>query len=205
MKSPNSTITVAIKDIKQGKMVIIKDSHDREDEGDLFIPAQYATANAINFMMLYARGLICAPLTKERAKSLQLPLMISEVKNKENTKCNFTVSIDAKDGIRSGISASDRAQTLQVLTNPKSKENSLVRPGHIFPLIAKSGRLLERQGHTEAAVELCVLAQADPVGVICEIVGDDGEMLRGEALESYAKKHQLKIITIEQIIDFIRK
>ncbi|MBU0505732.1 3,4-dihydroxy-2-butanone-4-phosphate synthase [bacterium] len=185
-------------------MIIIKDNHDREDEGDLFLPAQYATIATINFMITYARGLICVPLTKKKAELLKLPLMISESANQEYTRCNFAVSIDARNGIRSGISASDRAQTIRVLADPKSQASDLVRPGHIFPLIAKAGGLIERAGHTEAAIELCTLANTKLVGVICEIVGDEGEMLRGGALENYAKKHQLKIITIEQIINYIQ-
>lgn len=194
------TVQEAIKEIQHKQMLIIQDHGDREDEGDLFIPAEYATPETINFMITYGKGLVCVPITQKRAAQLDLPLMIPEQENREYTKCNFTVSVDAREGIVSGISAFDRARTIQILSNPKSLAHDLVRPGHIFPLIAKERLLTERRGHTEASIELSILAKLNPSGVICEIIGDDGQILRGEGLQQFALKHKLKILTIETLV-----
>lgn len=194
------TVEVAIEEIIKKKILMIQDHLNREDEGDLFIPAEYATTEVINFMITYGKGLVCVPITKKRARQLNLELMVPELQNKEYTKCNFTVSVDAKSDIRSGISAFDRTKTIQVLANPYSEPEELVKPGHIFPLIAKEGLLDERKGHTEAAIELSLLSGVDPSGVICEIIGDDGEMLRGRKLHEFARKHNIKIITIEELV-----
>lgn len=194
------TVEEAIEEIQQKRILIIQDHDNREDEGDLFIPAKYATSEIINFMITYGKGLVCVPITQEKAQQFNLPLMISEQENQEYTKCNFTVSVDAKDGIGSGISAFDRARTIQILSNPASQADDLVRPGHVFPLIVKEGLLAERKGHTEAAIELSILANLDPSGVICEIIGNDGQMLRGEGLKQFALKHNLKILTIETLV-----
>lgn len=194
------TVQEAIEEIQHKRMLIIQDHGDREDEGDLFIPAEYATPEIINFMITYGKGLVCVPITQKRAAQLDLPLMIPEQENQEYTKCNFTVSVDAREGIGSGISAFDRARTIQILSNPESLADDLVRPGHIFPLIAKERLLTERRGHTEASIELSILAKLNPSGVICEIIGDDGQISRGEGLQQFALKHKLKILTIETLL-----
>ena len=186
--------------MKLGKLLIVTDAITRENEGDLFIPAQDITPQYVNFMITHGKGLLCVALTEKRAQALRLPLMVAPHKNQEYTKCNFTVSVDAKHGIGSGISAGNRAKTIQLLSSAQTVFDDFVRPGHVFPLIAKKGGLAERQGHTEAAVELCRLSLKELVGVICEIVGDDGEMLRGKNLEHFAQKHRLNIISIEKIM-----
>jgi len=197
------TVKEALEEIGHKRMLIIQDHGDREDEGDLFIPAEYVAPDTINFMITHGKGLVCMPITSKRAQQLHLPLMVSEKENEEYTKCNFTVSVDAKDGIGSGISAFDRATTIQVLSNPRSHTHDFVRPGHIFPLIAKRGLLDQRKGHTEAAVHLSIQAGLDPSGVICEIIGDHGHMVRGKKLEEYALKYDIKIITIETLLKTI--
>ena len=197
------SVSDAIKEIKQGKLLIVTDATTRENEGDLFIPAQDITPQHANFMITHGKGLMCVALTEKRAQALQLPLMVAPNKNQEYTKCNFTVSVDAKHNIGSGVSAGDRSKTIQLLSSAQTVSDDLVRPGHVFPLIAKKGGLVERQGHTEVALELCRLAQKELVGVICEIIGDDGEMLRGKNLEHFAQEQQLNIISIEKILDHI--
>jgi len=194
------TIEEAIEEINKKNILIIQDHTNREDEGDLYIPAQYTTPKIINFMITYGKGLVSVPLIKKRAQQLQLELMVPEEQNEEYTKCNFTLSVDAKFGIGSGISAADRSKTIQVLSNPDSKSEELVKPGHIFPLIAKEGLLDKRKGHTEAAIHLSISAGLDPSGVICEIIGDDGEMLRGKELHAFALKHNIRIITTDELI-----
>ena len=153
-------------------------------------------------MIAHGKGLVCVPITAQRARQLNLPLMVTEQENEEYTKCNFTISVDAKDGIKSGISSYDRTKTIQILSNLDSRSKELVKPGHIFPLVAKEGLLRKRRGHTEAAIHLSSLAGLDPSGVICEIIGDDGHMLRGKKLQEYALKYNLKMITIESLIEF---
>jgi|SRR5579859_1685570 len=202
MNSPYVTVPEAIDQIQQGNFLIVVDGLNRENEGDLFIAAQFATAAKINFMITYGKGLVCVPITAERAAQLDLQLMVPADQNQEYTKCNYTISVDAHEGIHTGISAYDRARTILILANSSSQPRDLVRPGHVFPLIAKDGGVLERAGHTEALIDLTKLAGLDPSGVLCEIIGEDGNMLRGEALENFAHKHHIHITTIEDLIAF---
>ena len=190
----------AIEDIKKGKMVIVVDHEDRENEGDFIISAEKATPDDINFMMKYGRGLICTSISSKRAKELDLNPMVTD--NTENQKTNFTVSVDAKNGITTGISAQDRWQTLQVLLSDKSIPDDLARPGHMFPLIAKDGGVLQRAGHTEASIDLCKLADLDPIALIVEIVDEDGTMARGDKLVEIAKKYNLSIISVQDLISY---
>jgi len=197
-----SPIENAIEDLKKGKMIILVDSEDRENEGDLVIAAEFATPEAINFMATYGKGLICVPLESERIKELQLEPMVKD--NTEKYRTAFTVSVDAspKHGVTTGISAYDRAKTVQVLINPNTTPEDLVKPGHIFPLQAVPGGVIRRAGHTEASVDLCKLAGLKPAAVICEIMNDDGTMARLPQLIEFAKKHRLNIYTIEDLIRF---
>lgn len=195
-----SPIEEAIQDLKQGKMIILVDSEERENEGDLVIAAEFATPEAINFMATYGRGLICVPLESSRLKELQIEPMVRQ--NTELYKTAFTVSVDAAKGISTGISAYDRARTVQVLIDPTSKPEDLVRPGHIFPLEAVAGGVIRRAGHTEASVDLCKLAGLKAAAVICEIMNDNGTMARLPDLVQFAKKHNLKIYTIEDLIRY---
>ncbi len=193
----------ALDDFKQGKMVILIDKEDRENEGDLVIAAEHATAEAINFMAKYGRGLICVPLTPDRLIDLDLDQMVS--KNTEPLQTAFTVSVDATEDTTTGISAADRAKTVQVLIDPKTKSTDLARPGHMFPLRARNGGVLVRTGQTEGSIDLCHLAGLYPGAVICEIMNDDGTMARMDDLEKSAKEHDLKIISVAQIIERRRK
>jgi 3,4-dihydroxy 2-butanone 4-phosphate synthase/GTP cyclohydrolase II len=194
------TIEDAIKDIKKGKMVILVDDEDRENEGDLTLAASKVTPQAINFMAKYGRGLICLSLTPERVDELQLPMM-SEF-NTSHFGTAFTVSIEAKKGVTTGISASDRAKTIKTAIDPKSKPEDLSRPGHTFPLRAKPGGVLQRAGQTEGSVDLARLAGLYPAGVICEIMNDDGTMARVPQLAKFAKKHKLKMVTVKDLIKY---
>jgi 3,4-dihydroxy 2-butanone 4-phosphate synthase/GTP cyclohydrolase II len=196
--SPFSPVEAILADIRAGKMVIVTDDADRENEGDLVCAAHGATAEVVNFMARFGRGLICTPLSEEYAQRLGLTSMAR--KNRDAFSTNFTVSVDASEGISTGISAPDRARTISVLANPASTEVDLVQPGHVFPLIAKKGGVLRRAGHTEAAVDLAVMAGLEPAGVICEIMNDDGTMARLPELVKFAKEHDLKICTIESLI-----
>ncbi len=198
-----NTIEEAVEDIKAGKMVIIVDSPDRENEGDLIMAAEKVTPEAINFMTKYARGLICVPLTSQRVEELKLEPMTRE--NTEHYGTDFTVSVDARFGITTGISAQDRAHTIKVLISSTTTPEDLVKPGHIFPLRAKPGGILERAGHTEAAVDIARLAGLYPAGVICEIMNDDGTMARLPQLVEFAKKFNLKIISIADLIQYRRR
>jgi len=192
------TIEEAIERIKAGRMLIIVDDEDRENEGDLVIAAEHATPEAINFMARVARGLICVPITEERAKALNLTPMAPENTALHGT--NFTVSVDAARGVTTGISAYDRAHTIQVLIDENSTPDDLARPGHVFPIVARPGGVLRRAGHTEAAVDLARLAGLKPAGVICEIMNDDGSMARLPELERLAKEHDLGIVKISDLI-----
>jgi 3,4-dihydroxy 2-butanone 4-phosphate synthase/GTP cyclohydrolase II len=194
-------IEEAIEDIRQGKMVVVIDDEDRENEGDLVMAAEKTTPESINFMATYGRGMICAPLTKSRAEELKLDLMVE--KNKEHMKTAFTVTVDHKD-TTTGISAFERAKTIKELANRKAKSEDFLRPGHVFPLVAVEGGVLKRAGHTEAAVDLAQMAGLYPAGVICEIMNEDGTMARTPQLMEYVKKHNLKIITIADIISYRR-
>src|SRR4051812_18064541 len=201
--SPFATIDQALEDIRQGKMVVVCDDEDRENEGDLTMAAQFATPEAINFMAREGRGLICLTLTPERCGELGLDLMAA--KNESAFETAFTISIEARQGVTTGISAADRARTIQVAIDPNSSPRDLVQPGHVFPLKAKAGGVLERTGQTEAAVDLARLAGLNPAGVICEIMNDDGTMARVGDLEGYCARHNLKMITVADLIAYRRK
>jgi len=202
MKNPFDSIEAVVTDLKRGKMVIVVDDADRENEGDLVMAAQFVTPAAVNFMAKHGRGLICAPTTSERLQQLGIERMVKQ--NREIFRTDFQVSVDAARGITSGISAADRAKTICVMASPTAVPDDLVQPGHVFPLRAKSGGVLQRAGHTEAAVDLVHLAGARPIGVICEIMNDDGTMARLPALLKFAKKHKLKFCTIADLIEFRR-
>ncbi|WP_434359165.1 bifunctional 3,4-dihydroxy-2-butanone-4-phosphate synthase/GTP cyclohydrolase II [Parasalinivibrio latis] len=189
-----------IDDIRQGKMVILMDDEDRENEGDLIIAAEAITPEAINFMATYGRGLICLTMTKDRCRTLGLPLMVSD--NNAQFTTNFTVSIEAAEGVTTGISAADRARTVQAAVAKDAKAADLVQPGHIFPLMAQDGGVLTRAGHTEAGCDLARLGGFEPAGVIVEILNDDGTMARRPDLEIFAEKHGLKLGTIADLIEY---
>ncbi|RZK18238.1 MAG: bifunctional 3,4-dihydroxy-2-butanone-4-phosphate synthase/GTP cyclohydrolase II [Pedobacter sp.] len=201
MQTKLNTIEEAIADIKAGKVIIVVDDENRENEGDFLTAAENATPEVINFMATYGRGLICAPLTEERCKELNLNLMVG--KNTAAYETNFTVSVDlVGHGCTTGISASDRSKTMLALVNPKTDPEELGRPGHIFPLIAKDGGVIRRAGHTEAAVDLARLAGMKPAGLLVEILKEDGEMARLPDLFKIAEQHQMKIISIEDLIAY---
>ncbi|GAA3962515.1 bifunctional 3,4-dihydroxy-2-butanone-4-phosphate synthase/GTP cyclohydrolase II [Mucilaginibacter dorajii] len=196
-----NTIQEAIDDIKAGKMIIVVDDEDRENEGDFLTAARNATPEAINFMVRHGRGLVCAPITKDRARELDLEPMVSH--NTTSHETNFTVSVDLLGhGCTTGISATDRSKTTLALIDPTTKPEDLGRPGHIFPLIAKDGGVLRRTGHTEAAIDLAVLAGFEPAGVICEIMKEDGDMARLPDLLVMAKEFDLKIVSIKDLIAY---
>ncbi len=197
---PLSTIEEAVEDIKNGKMIIIVDDEDRENEGDLVCAAEKVTPEVINFMATRGRGLICLPLTEERCDFLQLAPQTPE--NTSGFGTAFTVSIEAKEGVTTGISAADRAKTILTAVNPESKPNDLARPGHIFPLRAKNGGVLVRVGQTEASVDIARIAGLDPSAVICEIMNDDGTMARLPELEVFAEKHDLRIISVADLVRY---
>ncbi len=197
-----STIEEALEDLQNGDMVIVVDDEDRENEGDLIMAAEKVTAEGINFMARYGRGLICVPLTAQRVEELELPLMVS--RNTETQGTAFTVSVDAAT-CTTGISAPERAETVRTLINPATRPEELMRPGHIFPLQAKEGGVLRRAGHTEAAVDLSRMAGLYPAGVICEIMNEDGTMARVPQLIEFAREHDLKIITIAELINYRMK
>lgn len=199
MSQLNSAAEI-IEDIRQGKMVILMDDEDRENEGDLIIAAERITPEAINFMARYGRGLICLTLTEERCEQLRLPLMVNQ--NNAPYATNFTVSIEAAEGVTTGISAADRARTVQAAVAPQAKPDDLVMPGHIFPLKAKSGGVLNRAGHTEAGCDLARLAGYEPAAVIVEVLNEDGTMARRPDLEKFAAEHDLKIGTIADLIEY---
>ena len=198
-----STIEQAIEEIRAGRMVVVCDDEDRENEGDLTLAAQFATPEAINFMAKEGRGLICLALTPQRCDELGLDLMAA--KNESPFDTPFTVTIEARDGVTTGISAADRARTIQVAIDPQSSPRDLVQPGHIFPLKAKPGGVLERTGQTEAAVDLARLAGLNPSGVICEVMNDDGTMARVPDLERYCARHGLKMISVADLIAYRRR
>lgn len=194
------TIEEAIDDIRNGKIIIVVDDEDRENEGDLLMAAEKVTPAAVNFMATYGRGLICMPVTGHRLDELGIPPMVA--RNEDAMLTAFTVSIDAKEGVTTGISAYERALTIQKVLDPGSCPEDFTRPGHIFPLRAKQGGVLRRAGHTEAAVDFAQLADLYPAGVICEIMNDDGTMARVPELLKFAQKHQLKIVTIAELIKY---
>ena len=195
-----ATVEEAIEDYRQGRMVIIIDDEDRENEGDLTIPAQFADAETINFMAKYARGLICMPMTAERVGRLGIPMMVGQ--NDDHFGTPFTVSVEARDGVSTGISAGDRARTVQVLIDPKTRPEDLVMPGHMFPLRARDGGVLVRAGQTEAVVDLCKLAGLYPAGLCCEMMKADGTMARLPDLKRFGTRHKVKIISVNQLIGY---
>ncbi|MGD8370435.1 MAG: bifunctional 3,4-dihydroxy-2-butanone-4-phosphate synthase/GTP cyclohydrolase II [Syntrophobacterales bacterium] len=197
---PTAKIAEALEEIRDGKMVILVDDEDRENEGDLCMAAEKATPEAINFMARYGRGLICLSLTEEKVEELQLPMMVSNNESRFGTA--FTVSIEARLGVTTGISAADRATTILTAVDPGARPEDLVSPGHVFPLRARKGGVLVRTGQTEGSVDLARLAGLKPAGVICEVMKDDGTMARMPDLEIFAKEHGLKIVTIADIIEY---
>jgi 3,4-dihydroxy 2-butanone 4-phosphate synthase/GTP cyclohydrolase II len=197
------SIEAAIADLQQGKMVIVVDDADRENEGDVIMAAQFVTPAAVNFMAKHGRGLICVPTTSERLQQLGIERMVRQ--NRETFKTDFQVSVDAARGITTGISAGDRAETIRIMAEPTAVPEDLVQPGHVFPLRARPGGVLQRAGHTEAAVDLVQLAGCRPIGVICEIMNDNGSMARLPQLVKFARKHRLKICAIADLIQFRRE
>jgi 3,4-dihydroxy 2-butanone 4-phosphate synthase / GTP cyclohydrolase II len=202
-KTEFSTIDDALEDIREGKMIVVCDGEDRENEGDLVMAAQFATPEAINFMAKEARGIICLALTPERCDELGLDLM--SAKNESPFETAFTVSIEAREGVTTGTSAHDRARTIQVAIDPGSGPGDVVVPGHIFPLKSRAGGVLERAGHTEASVDLARMAGLIPAGVICEVMNDDGTMARVTDLVPYTERHGLKMITVADLIAYRRR
>ena len=199
---PLASIEQAIEDFRAGRMVIIVDDEDRENEGDLACAAEKVTPEIINFMAREGRGLICLPMTEDRCDELRLPLQVAHDENGTQFGTAFTISIEARVGVTTGISAADRATTILTAVNPNSKASDLVRPGHVFPLRARRGGVLMRPGQTEASVDLARLAGLVPAGVICEIMNDDGSMARLPELEVFAAKHDLKIISVAELIRY---
>jgi 3,4-dihydroxy 2-butanone 4-phosphate synthase/GTP cyclohydrolase II len=202
MKKTFDSIESVIADIRRGKMVVVVDDEDRENEGDLIMAAQHVKPASVNFMARLGRGLICVPTTGERLEQLGIARMVKE--NHENFRTDFQVSVDAAQGISSGISAADRAKAIQILADPAAQPADLVAPGHVFPLRARPGGVLQRAGHTEATVDLAVLAGCRPVGVCCEIMNDDGTMARLPDLLKFVRRHQLKIATVKDLIEHRR-
>ena len=200
IKNNFSPINVIIKEAKRGKMFILVDDKDRENECDLVIPASKCNSKNINFMATHGKGLICLALTKEKVDQLSLPLMSSL--NKARMQTAFTISIEAKKGITTGISAFDRAKTIKTAIKKNSKKKDIVSPGHVFPLVARNGGVLERAGHTEASIDICKLSGLNPSAVICEVMNQDGRMARLKDLIEFKKKHNLKIASIEDLISF---
>ena len=195
-----NTVEEIVEDIRQGKMVILMDDEDRENEGDLIMAAETVTPEAINFMAMYGRGLICLTLTKERCEKLRLPLMVSSTNDRHGT--NFTVSIEAAEGVTTGISAADRAVTVRRAVARDARPSDLVQPGHVFPLMAQSGGVLTRAGHTEAGSDLARMAGYEPAAVIVEILKEDGSMARRPDLEKFAQQHNIKIGTVADLIHY---
>ena len=195
-----SDISSIIKEAKRGKMFILVDDKNRENEGDLIIPASKCNSKSINFMAKHGRGLICLALTKKQIDNLRLPLMSPN--NKSRMQTAFTISIEAKKGITTGISAQDRSKTIRTAINPKAKKNDIVSPGHVFPLVARNGGVLERAGHTEASVDISKLSNLNPSSVICEVMNEDGRMARLNDLYKFSKKHKIKLASIEDLISY---
>ncbi len=202
-QTPFATIEEAIEDVRQGKFVVVVDDEDRENEGDLTIAAQFTTPEAVNFMVTHARGLVCLCLTEERCDELGLRQMTEQNETPFGTA--FTISVEAREGVSTGISAHDRSHTIQVAIDPTAKPADLVQPGHVFPLRAREGGVLKRSGQTEAAVDLARLAGLNPAGVVCEIMRDDGSMARVPDLIPYCERHGLKMITVADLIEYRRR
>ena len=200
LKNKFSKISSIIQDAKKGKMFILVDDKNRENEGDLIIPGSKCSSKSINFMAKHGRGLICLALTKKQVDNLRLPLMSSI--NKSRMQTAFTISIEARKGITTGISAQDRAKTIKTAINPKVKKSEIVSPGHVFPLVARNGGVLERAGHTEASVDISKLSKLNPSSVICEVMNEDGRMARLNDLFKFSKKHKIKLASIEDLISY---
>jgi 3,4-dihydroxy 2-butanone 4-phosphate synthase/GTP cyclohydrolase II len=198
-----ATIPEALEEIKAGRMVVVVDDEDRENEGDLTMAAQFISADSVNFMAVHGRGLICLALTEERAQALRLHPMARD--NQSHFGTAFTVSVEARHGVTTGISAADRAHTIQVAIDAESRPDDLVHPGHVFPLVAREGGVLARAGQTEAAVDLARMAGLYPAGVICEIMNDDGTMARVPDLTVYCQRHGLKMVTVADLIRYRRR
>lgn len=199
---PIDRVKRALADFAQGKMVILRDDAKRENEGDLIIPAEKITPDIMNFMIRHGSGIVCLSMTAERLQQLHLPLMVPAAENTSLRGTPFTISIDAKEGISTGVSAADRTRTVQIAIDDQASENELVRPGHIFPLQAKKGGVLERQGHTEGAVDLAQLAGFKPAAVLCEIMNPDGTMAHDKQIDDFANTHGLTILSIEDVIHY---
>src|SRR5205823_12997104 len=197
-----NSIESIIADVQAGKMVIVVDDADRENEGDLILAAEAVTPEAVNFMAKHGRGLICVPTISERLQQLGIERMVRQ--NRETFKTDFQVSVDASRGVTTGISAADRAETIKIMADPTAVPEDLIQPGHVFPLRARPGGVLQRAGHTEATVDLVRLAGSRPIGVICEIMSEDGSMARLAELIKFSKKHRLKICTIADLIHYRR-
>lgn len=198
------TVPEAIEEVKKGRMLIVVDSPERENEADLCIPADAATGENINTMLKYGGGIVCAAITPLQAHNLQLSAMVPLSRNTEKTGVNFTVSVNAKRGVTTGVSAYDRAKTIRILANPKSRASDIVKPGHVFGLVARAGGLLKREGHTEAAVDMARLAGREPAGVLCEIVGKNGRMARGAEITRFSQELKIKIVAIKDIVRYLR-
>lgn len=197
-----SKIKDVINDIKRGKFVIVVDDANRENEGDLVLAASKVTANKINYMIKYARGLVCMPIIRERLEQLGIPTMVN---HKEINRCMFSIPVDYKNGTTTGISPADRAATISALVNENTKNEDFAKPGHLFPIIYKDGGVLVREGHTEASVDLARLAGLYPAAVICEVINEDGSMAKLHDLIEFSKKHNgMKIITIKSLVDYIK-
>jgi 3,4-dihydroxy 2-butanone 4-phosphate synthase/GTP cyclohydrolase II len=202
MKERFNSIESVIADLQKGRMVIVVDDADRENEGDLIMAAEFVSPEAVNFMIKHGRGLVCVPTTSERLQQLGIERMVRD--NRETFKTDFQISVDAARGVTTGISAADRAETIRIMADPTAITEDLVQPGHVFPLRARPGGVLQRAGHTEAAVDLVKLADCRPIAVICEIMSDDGSMARLPELIKFAKKHRLKLCTIADLIQYRR-
>lgn len=196
-------VEAAVEAVRRGEMVVVVDDEDRENEGDLILAAEKITAEIMAFMIRHTSGVLCVPLPGERLDALELPLMVRQ--NKEIQRTAFTITVDAREGTTTGISAADRARTVKALVDPKTRPEDLARPGHIFPLRYREGGVLKRRGHTEAAVDLARLAGMQPAGVLAELVHDDGTMMRRPALEAFAQEHHLELITIEDLVAYRRE
>lgn len=202
-RDADERIVEATRAIAEGRMVVVVDDADRENEGDLIMAAEHADASSVNFMVTEARGLVCVPLAEQRVHSLALPPMVAH--NTDPHETAFTISVDLRSGVTTGISAADRARTIRALADPRTEAEDLNRPGHVFPLHARSGGVLRRAGHTEAAVDLARMAGLQPAGVICEIMDEDGSMARGEALTRFAHRHGLPLVSIAELIAYRRR
>lgn len=198
------TVPEAIEEVKYGRMLIVVDSPNRENEADLYIPADAATGENINTMLKYGGGIVCTAITPSQAHNLRLSAMVPLSQNTEKTGVNFTVSVNAKKGITTGVSAYDRAKTILILASPKSRAEDIVKPGHVFGLVARTGGLLKREGHTEAAVDLARLAGRQPAGVLCEIVGKNGRMAKGTEITRVSRELKIKIVAIKDIVRYLR-